>query len=105
MNPHLEPLEGAPWILFGATEAYGVPVWVVDCRVCNVRFTGDEENAALFVEEHQVHQSASQTHMGAGDVVAQLAKSLGFVKPCTPCEARRQALNNAVPAVPFMRRR
>lgn len=101
----LKPLEGAPWILFGAYAAQFGEVWVVECHVCNQRFTGDEENAALFVEAHQAHHSPSPTHMGAGDVVAHLAKSLGFSKPCTPCEARRQALNNAVPAVPFLRRR
>lgn len=56
-----------------------------------------------FMSAHQAHQSASPTHMGAGDVVAAATKRLGMT-PCSPCEARRRALNQLVPRVPLFRR-
>lgn len=33
---------------------------------------------------------------GLGDVVAAITKAVG-IKPCPPCERRREALNKAVP--------
>lgn len=37
--------------------------------------------------------------MGAGDVVARATKAVG-IKPCTPCERRRQWLNRWLRFVP-----
>ena len=45
-----------------------------------------------------VHEFAvqHQHYYGAGDVVAGVTRALG-VKPCTPCEARQQAMNRWMP--------
>jgi len=104
----MEPLADLPWVLAGPHPSgavpYGAPMCVAQCQVCAATYEGYCEQLGDFADAHAAHQSASPTHQGAGDLVAQLAKSLGFQKPCTPCEQRRQALNAALPHVPFFRR-
>jgi hypothetical protein len=60
--------------------------------------------ADAFARLHAQHQPAvpAQTHLGAGDLIAKFTGALG-IKPCTPCEARKRALNGMFPRV--MRRR
>lgn len=98
----MAPLEDLPWILVGV--APGGRSYEAFCQVCHARFGGDEESVNRFADQHANHQSASPTHIGAGDLLKGLASRLGFTKPCTPCEERRLAMNRAVPHVPFFRR-
>jgi hypothetical protein len=74
------------------------------CRVCGAEMPsyGTPQQADAFAAAHAAHQSASPTHFGLGDLVAKATGTLG-IKPCTPCEARRRAMNNAFPQV--LRRR
>ena len=74
------------------------------CRVCGAQQQeyGSGQAADLFARAHAAHQSASPTHYGLGDLVAKATGALG-IKPCSPCEARRRAMNGAFPQV--MRRR
>ena len=100
MSVPMEALDDVPWVLVGV---YGSG-YVAQCQVCGASASGAEEQIHAFADAHAAHQSSSQTHMGAGDLVAGLAKALGF-SGCTPCEQRRRALNQAMPHVPLMRRR
>ncbi len=40
-----------------------------------------------------------KTEIGAGDVIAKVTTALG-IKPCTPCQKRREALNQALKLTP-----
>lgn len=79
-------------------------VFQCSCSVCGAGMgaPGTNQAADLFARAHAQHQSTSPTHLGAGDLVAKLTGALG-IKPCTPCQARQRALNEAFPRV--MRRR
>lgn len=84
-----------PWISF---ERIGAGVRV-QCRACGGQ-TGVVTPAAAdaFSRQHAEHQSAAAGHYGMGDVIARATKAVG-IKPCTPCEARRQKLNQWLPRV------
>jgi hypothetical protein len=96
----MEPLEDVPWVLVGVHGS----ALVAQCQACGASTHGSEAAVNAFADAHAQHTSSSQTHYGMGDLVASTAKMLGLNKPCTPCEQRRQALNNAIPQVPFLRR-
>lgn len=61
---------------------------------------GTAQAADQFARVHSAHQSAAPqpTHYGAGDLIAKATGALG-IKPCSPCEARRRALNGLLPNV------
>jgi hypothetical protein len=96
----MEPLEDVPWVLVGVQGG----AYVASCQVCGATAHGGDAAINAFADAHAQHTSPSPTHFGMGDLVASTAKMLGLGKPCTPCEQRRQALNNAIPQVPFLRR-
>jgi hypothetical protein len=67
------------------------------CQACGASATaGTPEGVDAFAAAHQEHRSASPGHYGAGDLVARATKALGM-ETCSPCEARRQALNQRFP--------
>lgn len=72
------------------------------CQVCHASMLGPGSGQAAdqFARVHSAHQSAAPqpTHYGAGDLVAKATGALG-IKPCSPCEARRRALNGLFPSV------
>lgn len=72
---------------------------MVRCSACGAA-SGPLTPAAAdaFVRGHLEHRSAAPGHLGAGDVVARMTKAVG-IEPCTPCEARRQWLNERFPRV------
>lgn len=83
-----------PWVLWQRTTTG----FAVHCRACKASAAaGTPEGVDAFAGAHQQHQSASPTHYGAGDLVARATKAMGLGKPCTPCEARRAALNARFP--------
>jgi len=67
----------------------GVFVRCVGCHVEGILQPGATVDG--FAVQHQ-------HYYGAGDVVAGMTRALG-VKPCTPCEARQQAMNRWMPRV------
>ena len=71
------------------------------CSTCGITMPAPGTNQAAdgFAAAHSQHQP---THFGAGDLVAKLTGALG-IKPCSPCEARKRALNGMFPRV--LRRR
>ncbi len=73
---------------------------------CRTEAVLTPEGSRRFIVAHSSHQSQSPTHLGLGDVVAKVAapvaRVLGLPAQCTPCEARKAALNARVPA--FWRR-
>lgn len=69
------------------------------CSVCGATArAGDPRGADAFAHAHAEHQSPARGYYGAGDAVAAATKALGM-QTCTPCEARRQAMNNLLPKV------
>lgn len=70
----------------------------VYCEVCRVGGAATIEQARHFIGQHLQHQSQASGYLGAGDVVARLTGALG-IEHCTPCEARRAALNARLPRV------
>lgn len=85
----------APWIEFTQT-ARGI---VIGCNVCQAK-AGPLTPAAAdqFSRAHYEHRSTSSAHYGMGDAIAAATKAVG-ITPCTPCEARRRALNQLFPKV------
>lgn len=83
----------APWIEYAQT-ARGI---VIACSVCNTK-AGPllPAQADQFAQAHAEHRSQAASHYGLGDAIAAATKAVG-ITPCTPCEARRRALNQAVP--------
>jgi hypothetical protein len=67
----------------------------VACDVCRVGGTVPREQVEAFLAQHLQHH-ASVSHYGLGDAVAALTKFFG-IRPCTPCEQRRRALNQVAP--------
>lgn len=83
-----------PWVLVeGSPGAFGVV-----CSVCGERAYLDSPNdVAGFAYAHAEH-TAGEGYLGMGDAVAAIAKPVAKFfgqAPCTPCEARRRALNQA----------
>ena len=83
-----------PWVL---VDARGGGVFDLYCEVC-----GDgalQRTAAVagtFAQAHSVHQSPRGSFR-LGDAIAAVAKPVAKAmgkQPCTPCEARRRALND-----------
>lgn len=75
---------------------------VCACNVCHVQaHARSPREVEAFASQHAAHQS-SATHYGAGDLVAGVTGALGM-KPCSPCEARRLAMNRMLPNL-FRRR-
>lgn len=71
----------------------------VKCEVCGASGLGTAEQVAQFAQMHANHQGNAGS-LRLGDAVAAVAKPIAKAfgrKPCTPCEARRRALNNAFP--------
>lgn len=74
----------------------------VTCEVCGdtVNFMGGEGDRVLltgmFADQHAAHRAPTGS-FGLGDLVAKVAKPIaalfGKSEPCSPCEARRRALN------------
>ncbi len=75
-------------------------IFVCQCKVCGAQTDRPvyAAGADQFAMTHSAHQSAAPTHYGAGDLIAKAAGALG-IETCTPCEARRRALNAALPRV------
>lgn len=83
-----------PWIEFQQTPR-GIDIV---CTVCGLRpkCTLTPAAADQFARAHAEHVSAAQSHYGMGDLIARATKAVG-ISPCTPCEARRRALNQRFP--------
>jgi hypothetical protein len=77
-----------PWVLIGE----GADFAEVYCEVCSARgFMTTAEDINAFAFAHREH-TAGEDYFGLGDAVAAMAKPFQSA-PCTPCEARRRALN------------
>lgn len=80
----------------------GPGVYLCTCQICGASMghPGSGQAADQFARVHSAHQPAAPapTHYGAGDLVAKATGALG-IKPCSPCEARRRALNGLFPNV------
>jgi hypothetical protein len=87
-----------PWV----EVQQGSGGWIGRCTVCGetrggragLRASGEISSFAM---RHRAH-TAPAGSIGLGDVVAAIAKPIAALlgrKPCTPCEARRRALNRA----------
>jgi hypothetical protein len=88
-----------PWVLVTPVEQLGwTTKYEVMCTVCGARgLAVGSEPARGFAMAHRAH-TAGPRAVGLGDAVAAVAKPIARFfgqKPCTPCEARRHALNNA----------
>jgi hypothetical protein len=46
-----------------------------------------------------IHVPGLQKEIGAGDIVAKVTAALS-IKPCTPCQKRREQLNRALKLTP-----
>jgi len=89
-----------PWVI--ARDSGGsVQLYCQACGAGGGAVTDQQIDA--FVDAHETHQSASTTHIGAGEAFAQLTARLKM-RHCTPCERRQHQLNRMVPRMPFMRR-
>jgi hypothetical protein len=85
-----------PWVLV----AQSVGGYDVHCEACGAGGHVPPTHLQEFVSTHSNHQSSQGT--GLGDAIAAVAKPIARAfgqKPCSPCEARRRALNAAVPRV------
>jgi hypothetical protein len=83
----------APWIEF-VKSPEGIAIRCTVCQTAAVRLA--PQQADQFVRNHTEHRSDAASHYGAGDLVARATKAMG-ITPCTPCEARRRALNEMFP--------
>jgi hypothetical protein len=91
-----EPLDEIPWI-FLYSDGRSIHCY---CQICQAQSPPTDDNGIdAFVAQHEEHRSPVPTHMGMGDMFAAATKALGFEKKCSPCEARRRAMNNAMPTV------
>lgn len=67
------------------------------CTACGA--TGQArtpQGVDAFAQAHAEHRSAAAGYYGAGDAVAAATKALG-IESCSPCEARRRAMNGWLP--------
>lgn len=83
-----------PWVLIWR-EPRG-PLFSLRCEVCGGSDVGDLDEANRFAAAHRVH-AAPQGSLRLGDAFATVAKPVARAfgrAPCTPCEARRRALNS-----------
>ena len=63
--------------------------------VCTCMNCGQQAHVAHPQAFAQTH---SCRHLGLGDMVARATQVVG-IKPCTPCEARKRAMNGFFPKV------
>ena len=91
MNSH----PNVRWVLWeGTPQGFDLR-----CSVCGATArAGNPAGADAFARDHAEHRSAATGHYGAGDVVAAATKAIGL-ESCTPCEARRRAMNGWLPRV------
>lgn len=84
-----------PWVEVSRPSAGAVQA---RCTVCGAQVVASMPAAvAVFATRHQTH-TAPPGFLGLGDLVAKVAKPIAAAlgkKPCSPCEARRNALNHA----------
>jgi len=88
-----------PWILVSADRAgfHG------HCTACGQEIgPTSADGLDAFSSQHTDHRSSSG--MGLGDLVRAGTQAMG-IKPCAPCERRRQQMNNFLPGFPGFRRR
>ena len=84
-----------PWVRF---ERVPNQPFYVECAVCGIAGSGDTAGVHAFAAQHQVHQPV-EDYVPLGDAVARVAQPIArafHMAPCTPCEARRRALNRTV---------
>lgn len=77
-----------PWV---KCQQVSPGVFQCRCDVCGTMGGGPTPQADAFAAGHREHRAPS-THYGLGDLVARATKAVG-IEPCTPCEARRRAMN------------
>jgi hypothetical protein len=95
MQLHTHP--EAPWI-HGALHAQTGRHYV-RCDTCGVEgFLPPGVSHETFVAQHRGHAPPQASHYGLGDLVARATSAVG-IKPCTPCEQRKQMLNGLFPRV------
>lgn len=83
------------WILWQRTTGG----FSARCEACGATVSAPSpQGVDAFAQAHLEHRSPAQGHYGAGDLVARATKALG-IAACSPCEARRQAMNQAFPRV------
>jgi len=82
-----------PWVLVSPGRRGDFYVY---CEACDARsYVADPNDVRAFAYAHAKH-TAGDGYIGAGDVVAVVAKPIARAfgkEPCTPCEARRRAMN------------
>lgn len=82
-----------PWVLI--EQQLGNRRFSLGCEVCGANGSGDWPGAQRFIDAHRVH-AAPQGSLRLGDafaaVAAPVARAFGKA-PCSPCEARRRAMN------------
>lgn len=82
-----------PWVLVHPSPHGG---FFMTCEVCGEEGHGmDHREAHAFAYQHREH-TAGEGYVGAGDAFAAVAKPIARAmgkEPCTPCEARRRAMN------------
>jgi hypothetical protein len=86
-----------PWVLVErGARPYPNDDFEVMCQVCGqAREVYGTELVTAFARAHAEHM-APPGQLGFGDVVARFAKPVARAMgkaPCTPCEARRHAMN------------
>jgi hypothetical protein len=84
-----------PWVL---VKPQG-PDLLVGCAVCGEKVAMAPEDVDAFAAEHVEHE-APEGSLRLGDAMAAVAKPiarlLGRKPACSPCEARRRAMNAIV---------
>jgi hypothetical protein len=88
-----------PWVLLQQDVLNGSHEQRFDivCEVCGARGQVPHRNVAAWVQSHRAHQ-APKGSLRLGDAFAAVAKpvarAVGIDPNCTPCEARRRAMND-----------
>jgi hypothetical protein len=85
-----------PWVLVHTYPDGSFGGYAFNCDVCGDRNVGNLPALQSFAAAHRVHQ-APRGSMRLGDAFAAVAKpvarAVGIDPNCTPCEARRRAMN------------
>ena len=79
-----------PWVLVDGDRRR----FTVECSACGARGLTDGPGVHVFARGHAEH--TAQGGIGLGDLVHHVASPIARAMgkpPCTPCEARRNALN------------
>lgn len=72
--------------------------FVMRCTACGAQASAASPGGVDAFARAHLHPAPPRQTLGLGDVVAAATKAVG-IKPCTPCEARRQRLNALFPRV------